>query len=341
MARTVRMVRMDNGNKTAAEISYERLILIVTNRCNFNCIYCPVPKGRKSMTFMLGKRAVDFFISQPGNLKEIRFFGGEPLLEFRAIKDIVDYTKEKADAVKKTVKFDITTNGTLLTKRILLFIKNNPEIEFIISLDGDKETQLVNRDSMGSSKLESYNRLMDKVGDILDLPLVTVNMVVAPNQVVKFYENFRYILSLGFRRFNFLPAFFVYWGRESLIHLKKEFNRIAGFILSAKEKIYVKNLDIFGQTPLFNNGLVVDYNGDIFFTNLIFSKHFSYLREKLKLANIKDYPLSRSVFLRPKNSDITGLIEKESDKQLFASTKKADAVLTGFVLKLKNEKSRC
>lgn len=313
-----------------------KLILIITHWCNLDCVYCPVLREKKSMPTEVARQAVDIFISEYGQEKSIRFFGGEPLLKFNLIKDIVKFAKRKTRFYKKSITFDITTNGVPLNNEMISFIQNNPEIELIISLDGDRRSHLMNRTSLNRN-LDSYSCIINQKR-ISKLPKLTVNIVAAPNQVEKLFHNFVHIFSLGFRRFNFLPAYFVRWQKEELRLLRQQFQKIADFILQQNEYIYIKNLYLLSKAPLFNNGLVIDYNGDIFPNNLILSKHFAHLRSKIRMGNIKEYFTNRFFSLKP--IDINYLIEKESDRTLLESTQKVDQILTNFVNLLKNEKGR-
>lgn len=308
-----------------------KLILIITHWCNLDCIYCPVLKEKKSMPVEVARQAVDIFISEYGQKKSIRFFGGEPLLKFNLIKDIVKFAKKKACFYKKSVTFDITTNGLPLNDEIISFIQYNPEIELSVSLDGDKKSQLINRVSPNRN-LDSYSHIINQKR-IIKLPKLTINIVAAPNQVEKFFHNFVHIFGLGFRRFNFLPAYFILWQKEELRLLRQQFQKIANFILEQNEYIYIKNLYLLSKAPLFNNGLVIDYDGDIFPNNLILSKHFIHLRNKVRMGNIKEYFFGKPLSLKP--IDINYLMKKEGRRALLESTQKADQILTDFVNLLK------
>jgi len=90
------------------------LTLILTLRCNLNCSFCPIEKKNLSLDLKTAQGAIDFFISSGGNSKKIKLFGGEPLLKFNLIKDIVSYSDSKAKKSGKETKFIITTNGLLL-----------------------------------------------------------------------------------------------------------------------------------------------------------------------------------------------------------------------------------
>jgi len=289
------------------------------------------------MSIDIARKTVDIFISRCGRKGHIRFFGGEPLLKFPLIKEIVFYAKNKAYLAEKRLSFDITTNGTLINNDLIDYIKANPGIELIVSLDGDIKTQSINRRSAQAKKLDSYTAITSNK-NILSLPKVTVNMVIAPNQAARMFENFKHILKLGFKRFNFLPAYYVLWTNKGLNNLKRGFDRIAEFIINQGKDIYVKNQYVLSDTPLFNKGLVVDYNGDVFFNNLVLSKHFAHLRKKLKVGHIKE-----SLFLENsslKAEAISKIIEQDGLNNLLASVYKADDILTYFVRRLADEKSR-
>lgn len=311
---------------------YDTLILVTTYRCNFDCIYCPVPKARKSISSAIARQAVSFFGSN-SRLNKVRFFGGEPLLKFNVVQDVIGYAQK---IFGNHLNFDITTNGSLLDRKVLDFIGDNPKIELILSIDGDSKTQAINKRFIAFDR-NPYNALIDKLPDILKLPLVTVNMVAAPNQVKLFFNNFKHVLSLGFRRFNFLPAYYLLWKDKELKILEREFGKIAEFILNSDIDIYVKNIDVYSPTPLFNRAVVVDYNGDIFPNNLILSSRFSYLRDRIKIGNIK----KPETGLFKKCINVSQLIKRESDNDFLKSTRHADAVLTGFVEKIRHEKNRC
>lgn len=308
----------------------DTLILMVTYRCNLNCIYCPVIKSRSSMPFYLAQKALDIFVSRNPYLKKIRFFGGEPLIKFDVIKQVINSCRNMG---KGRISFDLTTNGTLLSKGILKFLADNPRIELILSLDGDSRTQSLNKVSH-NPRVVPYDLLVKKLPFLLKLPLVTVNMVAAPNQVREFFNNFNHILSLGFKRFNFLPAYYVTWKQAELKILRGEFNKIASSIIRNKN-VYVKNLSFCSETALFNNAVVVDCNGDIFSNNLILSRAFLGLRNRMKLGNVRDFRIDDL----KKGEDLSSLMGGAAYKKIINAAEAPDRILTHFVERLKYEKS--
>lgn len=310
----------------------------MTHRCNLRCRYCPVLHNSATINYNTAIIAIDLFLNGQDRKYLIKFSGGEPLLEFTLLKDIVIFARNKGLKLNKSVQFQITTNGILLNDAVINFFKKSKDIELIVSLDGSRNTQLKNRISV-DKKLNSSDSIIFQKQKILSIPRVIINMVVAPNEVKKFYRNFLYILKLDFCRFIFLPAYFVYWNKEKINKLKKEFCRIAEFISKNKNRIniYVKNLDLISPAPLFNSGLVIDCNGDVFSDNLVLSQRFAYLRRQLRVGNIKDF--SFKPFFFRQSIDINHLIDRVTPKSILGSTRTVDRVLTDFVNRLKNETS--
>lgn len=121
------------------------LCLHVAHTCNLNCEYCFAAQGkyhgeRALMTFEVGKRALDFLIENSGtrhNL-EVDFFGGEPLMNFKVVKELVAYARSVEKEHGKHFRFTLTTNGMLLDDEVIDFC--NAEMDnVVLSLDGRRE----------------------------------------------------------------------------------------------------------------------------------------------------------------------------------------------------------
>lgn len=96
------------------------------------------------MSLDTAKKSIDFLSNHSIDAKEIGigFYGGEPLIEFELIKEIVAYAKEVFTG--KPILFSMTTNGSLLNEEIIKFLKENG-FNLMISLDGPKEVNDQNR----------------------------------------------------------------------------------------------------------------------------------------------------------------------------------------------------
>jgi len=121
------------------------LCLHVAHDCNLRCQYCFASTGsfegkRSLMSAEVGKKAIDFVISNSGNRRniEIDFFGGEPLMNFEVVKEVVEYARAQEKVHGKNFRFTITTNGLLLNEDIKNYINENMS-NIVLSLDGTKE----------------------------------------------------------------------------------------------------------------------------------------------------------------------------------------------------------
>lgn len=129
--------------KTAGVV--KALCLHIAHTCNLNCSYCFASQGkyhgdRAVMSYEVGKRALDFLIENSGtrhNL-EVDFFGGEPLMNFRVVKDLVAYARSIEKEKGKNFRFTLTTNGVLVDDDVIEWA-NRECSNVVLSLDGRKE----------------------------------------------------------------------------------------------------------------------------------------------------------------------------------------------------------
>ena len=129
--------------KTAGVI--KALCLHIAHTCNLNCSYCFASQGkyhgdRAIMSFEVGKRALDFLVENSGtrhNL-EVDFFGGEPLMNFQVVKDLVAYARSIEKEKGKNFRFTLTTNGVLVDDDVIEWA-NKECSNVVLSLDGRKE----------------------------------------------------------------------------------------------------------------------------------------------------------------------------------------------------------
>ena len=129
--------------KTAGVV--KALCLHIAHTCNLNCSYCFASQGkyhgeRAIMSFEVGKRALDFLIENSGKRRnlEVDFFGGEPLMNFQVVKDLVAYARSIEKEKGKNFRFTLTTNGVLVDDDVIDFA-NRECANVVLSLDGRKE----------------------------------------------------------------------------------------------------------------------------------------------------------------------------------------------------------
>ncbi len=129
--------------KTAGVV--KALCLHIAHTCNLNCSYCFASQGkyngeRAVMSFEVGKQALDFLVANSGSRRnlEVDFFGGEPLMNFQVVKDLVAYARSIEKEHNKNFRFTLTTNGMLVNDDVIDFA-NRECSNVVLSLDGRKE----------------------------------------------------------------------------------------------------------------------------------------------------------------------------------------------------------
>ena len=129
--------------KTAGVV--KALCLHIAHTCNLNCSYCFASQGkyngeRAVMSFEVGKQALDFLVANSGSRRnlEVDFFGGEPLMNFQVVKDLVAYARSIEKEHNKNFRFTLTTNGMLVDDDVIEFA-NRECHNVVLSLDGRKE----------------------------------------------------------------------------------------------------------------------------------------------------------------------------------------------------------
>lgn len=147
------------------------LCLHVAHTCNLNCSYCFASQGkyhgdRALMSFEVGKRALDFLIENSGSRTnlEVDFFGGEPLMNWDVVKELVKYARSQEGPCHKNFRFTLTTNGMLIDDDVIDFA-NKEMSNVVLSLDGRKEIHdRLRVDYAGNG---SYDRIVPKFQELV------------------------------------------------------------------------------------------------------------------------------------------------------------------------------
>ncbi len=148
------------------------LCLHVAHTCNLSCPYCFASQGkyhgqRALMSFDVGKRALDFLMENSGdrvNL-EVDFFGGEPLMNWEVVKELVAYAREQEGPRGKKFRFTLTTNGMLIDDDVIDFA-NREMHNVVLSLDGRKEVH--DRLRVDCAGRGSYDRIVPKFQKLVE-----------------------------------------------------------------------------------------------------------------------------------------------------------------------------
>ena len=142
------------------------LCLHIAHDCNLACKYCFADEGeyhgkRELMSYEVGKKALDFLVANSGSRTnlEVDFFGGEPLMNFEVVKQLVKYGRSLEEPNNKKFRFTLITNGVLLDDDILEFA-NKEMSNLVLSLDGRKEVHDLMRPRRGGQG--SYDTVVPK-----------------------------------------------------------------------------------------------------------------------------------------------------------------------------------
>ena len=208
----------DNFEPMAGELKkktsgvIKALCLHIAHTCNLNCEYCFASQGkyhgeRAVMSFEVGKRALDFLIENSGNRRnlEVDFFGGEPLMNFEVVKELVAYARSIEKEKGKNFRFTLTTNGLLIDDDVIEFA-NRECSNVVLSLDGRKEIHDKYRvDYLGRG---SYDRIVPKFQKL-------VSARGGKNYYMRgtfthanpdFLEDIKVMLDLGFTELSMEPV---------------------------------------------------------------------------------------------------------------------------------------
>lgn len=154
------------------ETVVKALCLHIAHDCNLKCEYCFAEEGeyhgmRSLMTSEVGKKALDLLIEKSGSRKnlEVDLFGGEPLINFGVVKEIVDYGRELEKTTNKKFRFTLTTNGTLLKNDDIDYIVKNMS-NVVLSIDGRKEVN--DRVRYDYNNKGTYDKIVDVFKEVAE-----------------------------------------------------------------------------------------------------------------------------------------------------------------------------
>lgn len=221
--------------------------LYMAEGCNLKCKYCYQGSEKKNNSVMdvsTARSAIDFIIEKAEKDEDIyiTFLGGEPLLNYKVIYEILEYICKHYNRYRNKFKFSITTNGTLLNDEIVLIFK---EFNFrvSISLDGRYETQQINREGCTLSMyMTALNGIQYMTKEKIDS---SVRMTVTANNVINFHNNIKYFYENGIKKFDVGFDFFAIWTDEHIQCLDNELKNIDNFYLAHEkdEEMRINILD--------------------------------------------------------------------------------------------------
>ena len=195
----------------------QTMVLNVTNQCNLSCQYCyefgedkiATPQGKKKfMDWETAKTSVDYLLkeSEGRQTVHITFFGGETLMNFPLLEQVMGYSRQRAAEKGVAIDFSLTTNATLLTPAIIAFLSEN-QVGVTVSIDGPKEMN--DQFRVFKNGRGSYDIIEPKIRELLashrTRPIAArVTMTSQAMDVLKTYRHLKH--DLGFHEVGFAPV---------------------------------------------------------------------------------------------------------------------------------------
>lgn len=201
----------------------------VTDECNLRCVYCfKGPKTPRYIEMKTARAAVDWVIRASRNYPKIsvNFMGGEPLLAWPIIRDLVPWTRRRANSCGKRVNFSMTTNLTLMNKEVRDFVDQHG-FGVLMSIDGCPELHNIQRVAMKEQHLyktiEYWTRSLLKTR-----PQSDARMTLLPKNVSLLSKSFEYLtVKIGFKNVVLSIADFPDWTEELLKEYKHQLEIIS------------------------------------------------------------------------------------------------------------------
>ena len=188
------------------------LCLHIAHDCNLACKYCFAEEGeyhgrRALMSFEVGKKALDFLVANSGNRVnlEVDFFGGEPLMNWDVVKQLVAYGRSLEKPNNKKFRFTLTTNGVLLNDEVMEFV-NKEMSNVVLSLDGRKEVN--DRMRPFRTGKGSYDLIVPKFQKLAESRNQTNYYIrgTFTRNNLDFSEDVKHFADLGFKQMSIEPV---------------------------------------------------------------------------------------------------------------------------------------
>lgn len=323
-------------NKAIGTDSYiKALCLNIAHDCNLRCKYCFADEGeyrgkREIMSPEVAKKAIDFVIKHSGPRKniEVDLFGGEPLMAFETVKQVVEYAKEVQKIHGKNIRFTMTTNATLLNDEIMKYIDENMG-NIVLSIDGRKSVNdKVRVRADGSGSFDSILPKIKKMVSMRDKNKQYYARGTFTHENLDFFEDIKFLADEGFKEISVEP---VVLPKEHPLALKEEdlpvifeqYDKLYEDMLerrkSGKEfKFYHFNIDLQGGPCIYkrisgcgagHEYVAITPSGDVY------PCHQFVGNEKFKMGNIFEDDLDMSISDKFKNAHI---YNKEECKKCWA-----------------------
>ena len=201
------------------EPSIHQLDLLVTERCNFDCVYCFHKQRPMDMTDEILQKAIDMMADQIHPRVIFNFFGGEPIL----MEDFCLKWMHRLRERFPECRFHFTTNGSVYSERLVndWLIKEDPIIQ--ISHDGINQARLRGHEELVTGNLKKY---IKAVG----VDKVTTRLTFTNETVGDLMESVEYFYGIGVRRFAHQADITNEWTEENIQEYCRQLDEIYDFM---------------------------------------------------------------------------------------------------------------
>ena len=218
------------------------LVLTLTRRCDRRCGFCPQDFAERDMSEGVLDAALEGLLPRLAGPRRVKLFGGEPLLR----PDLVERALDAAARLAPGAPVELNTHGGGLAAAAAVLARH-PEVELFVSR---------------------------ALPEAARHPRAVLNFLLRPEESLpRTVERFLGAREAGFARFNFLPAYFTPWPPGALAGRRARIAALRRLLAALKARgrpAEAVNLGRIGSAPLYNDGLVVDVDGQVFFSCLVF-----------------------------------------------------------------------
>lgn len=311
------------------------MCLNIAHDCNLRCKYCFASKGdynglRSLMSEEVGKASIDFVIQKSGPRKniEIDLFGGEPLMNFKTVKSVVDYGQKRGREAGKNIRFTITTNATLLSDEIIDYIDKNMG-NVVLSIDGRKSVNdnvRVRCDGTGT-----YDTILPQIKKMVERRTPGKQYYVRGTFTANnldFYNDVIELADLGFKEISIEPVVLpeddeLCLKEENIGIIFEQYDKLTEEIIKRKKegrpfKFYHFNIDVSGGPCIYkriagcgagHEYVAVTPEGDIY------PCHQFVGNDSFKMGTVFDGELNQDIIQRFSNATI---YQKDECKKCWA-----------------------
>ncbi len=249
------------------------IITHITTACNYDCSYCDVKKDRRFISQKQKKDVIDFIWKNQNSINRFKFFGGEPLLTFNDIRDVIDQSNQYI-----WNNFEIVTNTTLLNDKIWEYLQKYFSHIFF---------------SIDSENIFLYEKVLEFIKKHTLEKKLYFNLIISPWKETVALAQFQKLYDAGVRGFNILPVYFTQtWSKWNLQELWKIMKNILDKSLqdtSLRLYGFMENLGY--DTSLANNTIFIDIDGEVYYSDIASTFSWEKIKQDLHLWNVTNLEL--------------------------------------------------